>query len=231
MILAISKKIVIPYNMYVFSILPFMFLWYLTYIHLLLSTFFHIIFYFMLYVCIFCTNQLQYITLVHIQLCTVYVIYIRYLYIWDIYISINFYCDIHLTSCSYCHPKNLTQVHHWYMSWNESIWHMFCNITFVFGNFHTYSQSTFGSSASSISLWKLYITTCLLILWKLLFGVILTGIFVILCNVAFDGVLDSVMGTVCCIVFRILSSFLDFIWDGILGMTTCGSNSYFNFSR
>ena len=39
-----KKKIVIPCNMYVFLILPFMFLWYLTYINLLLSTFFHIIF-------------------------------------------------------------------------------------------------------------------------------------------------------------------------------------------
>ena len=52
--------------------------------HILISYwvhFFHIIFYFMLYVCIFCTNQLQYITLVHIQWCTVYVIYIRYTYL------------------------------------------------------------------------------------------------------------------------------------------------------
>ena len=90
--------------------------------HILISYwvhFFHIIFSFMLHVCIFCTNQLQYITLVHIQWCTVYVIYIRYIYIWDIYISINFYCTIHFTSCSYCQPKNHTQVHHWYMSWNE----------------------------------------------------------------------------------------------------------------
>ena len=74
--LQFPKKIVLPYNMYVFSILPFMFLWFLTYINLLLSTFFHIIFYFMLYVCIFCTNRLQYIMLVHIYWCTVYVIYI-----------------------------------------------------------------------------------------------------------------------------------------------------------
>ena len=65
---------------------------------------------------------------------------------------------------------------------------------------------------------------------KLLFCVVLTGVFIILLyNVAFDGVLGGVMGTVCCIVFGILSSFLDFIWDGILGMTTCGSNSYFDF--
>ena len=51
------------------------------------------------------------------------------------------------------------------------------------------------------------------------------------CNVAFDGELGGVMGTVCCIVFRILSSFVNFRWDGILGMTICGSNSYFDFSR
>ena len=152
------------------------------------------------------------------------------IYIWDIYISINSYCTIHFTSCSYCHPQNHTQVHHWYMSWNELIWHMFCQIVCVSGNLHTWSQSTFRSSASSISLWNLYIATCLLTLWKLLFCVVLTGVLVmILCNVAFDGVLGGVMGTVCCIVFGILSSFLHFIWDGILGMTTCGSYSYFDF--
>ena len=32
----------------------------------------------------------------------------------------------------------------------------------------------------------------------------------ILCNVAFDGVLGGVMGTVCCIVFGILLSFVHF---------------------
>ena len=32
----------------------------------------------------------------------------------------------------------------------------------------------------------------------------------ILCNVTFDGVLGGVMGTVCCIVFRILSGFVNF---------------------
>ena len=26
--------------------------------------------------------------------------------------SINVYCTIHFTSCSYCHPKNHTRVHH-----------------------------------------------------------------------------------------------------------------------
>ena len=35
-----QKKIAPSYNMHVFSILPFMFLWFLTYINLLLSTFF-----------------------------------------------------------------------------------------------------------------------------------------------------------------------------------------------
>ena len=118
-----------------FTLYVFMIFW-----HILISYwvhFFLIIFYFRLYVCIFCTNWLQYITLVHIQWCTVYVIYTRYIYVWDINISIHFYCTIHFTSCSYCHPKNHTWVHHWYMSWNESIWHMFYYIMFVFGNLHT----------------------------------------------------------------------------------------------
>ena len=65
----------------------------------------------------------------------------------------------------------------------------------------------------------------MLILGNLLLGVVLTGVFVmILCSVALDGVLGGVMGTVCCIVFGILSSFLDFIWDGMLGITTCGKS-------
>ena len=47
--------------------------------------------------------------------------------------------------------------------------------------------------------------------WELILGVVLRGVFVmILCCVALDGVLGGVMGTVCCIVFGILSSFLDF---------------------
>ena len=89
--LQFPKNILLPYNMYVFfnfTLYVFYNFW-----HILISYwvhFFHIIFYFMLYACIFCTNQLQYIMLVHIQWCTVYVIYIRYIYIWDIYISINF---------------------------------------------------------------------------------------------------------------------------------------------
>ena len=61
---------------------------------------------------------------------------------------------------------------------------------------------------------------------------LLTGILLImLCNVAFDAVLGGVMGTVCSVVFGVLSTFVNFTWDGILGMTTCGSNSYFVFSR
>ena len=81
----------------------------------------------------------------------------------------------------------------------------------VFGDLHSCSQSTFMSSASSISLWKLYITSCLLILANLLLGVVLRGVFVIiLCGVALDGVLGGVMGTVWCIVFGILSGFFAF---------------------
>ena len=115
----------------------------------------------------------------------------------------------------------------WYINMIYVLLHCVC-----FSNLHCYSQSTFMSSASSISLWKLYITSCLLILTNLLLGVVLTGVFVmILCSVALDGVWGGVMGTVCCIVFRILSSFLDFVWDGMLGITTCGNISYFNFSR
>ena len=123
-------------NMYVFSILPFMFLCYLTYINLLLSTFvsYHILFHALhLYL-------LHKLTAVY-HTCTYTIMYcvchLHEIYISDIYISINFYCAIHFTSCPYCHPKNHTQVHHWYMSSNESIWHMFCYIVFVFGNLHT----------------------------------------------------------------------------------------------
>ena len=132
--------------------------------------------------------------------------------------------------------QKLVLVQH-YLFWllrtllDTSIWHMFL-LHCVFSNLHCYSQSTFTSSASSISLWKLYITSCLLLLANLLLGVVLTGVFVmILCSVALDGMLGGVMGTVCCIVFGILSSFLDFIWDGMLGITTCGYISYFDFSR
>ena len=57
---------------------------------------------------------------------------------------------------------------------------------------------------------------------------LLTGLlFIICCNVAFAGVLGGVMGIVCTVVFAVLSSFMNFIWYGILGMATCGSNSYF----
>ena len=56
-------------------------------------------------------------------------------------------------------------------------------------------------------------------------------LFIKCCTVAFDGVLGGVMGTVCSVVFGVLLSFVNFTWDGILGMTTCGSNSYFVFSR
>ena len=57
---------------------------------------------------------------------------------------------------------------------------------------------------------------------------LLTGLlFIICCSVAFDGVLGGVMGIVCIVVFWVLSSFVNFVWYGIFGMTTCGSNSYF----
>ena len=54
---------------------------------------------------------------------------------------------------------------------------------------------------------------------------------IMLCMIGFDGVLGGVMGTVCSVMFGVLSTFVNFTWDGILGMTTCGSNSYFVFSR
>ena len=109
----ISTKIVIPYNMYVFLILPFILLWYLTYINPLLSTYFYIIFYVMVYVCmLYIYSDVLY------MLCTLDI------YTWDIYINIKLYCTIHFTSSSYCHSKSHTQLHWFYMSWNESIWHM-----------------------------------------------------------------------------------------------------------
>ena len=59
---------------------------------------------------------------------------------------------------------------------------------------------------------------------------LLTGLlFIMCCSIAFDGVLGGVVGTVCSVVFGVLSSFVNFTWDGILGMTTCGSKSYFFF--
>ena len=45
---------------------------------------------------------------------------------------------------------------------------------------------------------------------------LLTGLLLImLCNVDFDGVLGGVMGTVCSVVFGVLSIFVNFTWDGI----------------
>ena len=59
---------------------------------------------------------------------------------------------------------------------------------------------------------------------------LVTGLlFIICCSIAFDGVLGDVMGIVCIDVFWVLSSFVNFVWCGIFGMTTCGSNSYFVF--
>ena len=117
--LQFPKKIVLPYNIYVFSILPFMFLWLLTYINLLLYIFsYHILFHAL------CLYLLHKSTPVD-QSCTYTMMYCVchlhkiYIYIWDIYISINFYCTIHFTSCSYCHHKNHTRVQNWYISWNE----------------------------------------------------------------------------------------------------------------
>ena len=57
------------------------------------------------------------------------------------------------------------------------------------------------------------------------------SLLIMLCNVAFDGVLGGVMGTVCSVMFGVLSTFGNFTQDGILGMTTCGSNWYFVFLR
>ena len=45
--------------------------------------------------------------------------------------------------------------------------------------------------------------------------------------IGFDGVLGGVMSTVCSVVFGVLSTFVNITWDAILGMTACGSNSYF----
>ena len=65
---------------------------------------FDIIFYLMLYVSIFFTNQLQYVTLVHIQWCTVYVIYIAYMY--EIYTLAWTVIDLHtLQSATIVIPK------------------------------------------------------------------------------------------------------------------------------
>ena len=50
------------------------------YYSLIEYTLFDIICYLMPYVCILFTNQLQYVILVHIPWCTVYVIYIAYIY-------------------------------------------------------------------------------------------------------------------------------------------------------
>ena len=54
-------------------------------------------------------------------------------------------------------------------------------------------------------------------------------LFSMLHMIGFDGVLGGVMGTVCSVVFGVLSTFVNFTWDAILGITTCGSNSYFCF--
>ena len=70
----ISKKIVMPYNMYVFSILPFILLWYLTYINPVLSTFFLIQYFMSWYMFVCCTYTMMY--------CICYVLQI---YILEIY--------------------------------------------------------------------------------------------------------------------------------------------------
>ena len=60
----------------------------------------------------------------------------------------------------------------------------------------------------------------------------LTGLlFMICCSAGFDGCLGGVMGILCTVVFGVLSSFVNFIWDGILGMKTCGSNSFCFFFK
>ena len=69
---------------------------------------FDIIFYLMLYVSIFFTNQLQYVTLVHIQWCTVYVIYIAYIY--EIYTLAWTVIDLYtLQSATIVIPKTILE--------------------------------------------------------------------------------------------------------------------------
>ena len=94
----ISKQIVMPYNMYVFSILPFILLWHFTYIYPLLSTFVYTIFYFMLYFCI-----------LYIYNDVLYMSFTSDIYIWDIYMNIkladviaNIYCIILIYDRCYC---------------------------------------------------------------------------------------------------------------------------------
>ena len=45
-----------------------------------------------------------------------------------------------------------------------------------------------------------------------------------LCITGFDGVLGGVTGTVYIVVFGVLSTFVIFTIDAIVGMTTLGSN-------
>ena len=47
--------------------------------------------------------------------------------------------------------------------------------------------------------------------------------------IGFDGVLGGMMGAVCSVVLGVLSTFVNFTWDAIVGMKTCGNNSYFVF--
>ena len=68
------------YYMSIFNITLYVFYYFLSVLISYWVHLFHNIFYFILYVCIFFTNQLQYITLLHIQWCMVYVIYITYIY-------------------------------------------------------------------------------------------------------------------------------------------------------
>ena len=73
---------------------------------------FDIIFCLMPYVCIFFTNQLQYVTLVHIQWCMVYVIYIAYIYIYiyEIYTLVWTVTDSYtLQSATIVIPKTILQ--------------------------------------------------------------------------------------------------------------------------
>ena len=120
LIRAISWTIALPCSTYLFQHYPWCFYYFqivfISYwVHL-----FDIIFYLMLYVCIFFTNQLQYV-----HTCTYTMMYsvchLHCIYIWDIYLSMNFYWLIHFTICYYCHSQNNTTVHNWYMSWNQWI--------------------------------------------------------------------------------------------------------------
>ena len=74
------------------------------------------------------------------------------------------------------------------------------------------------------------VTTSFQILIILAFSVSLKGLLdSMLCITGFDGALGGVMGAVYSVVFAVLSTFVIFTLDAIVGMTTLGSNWYFVF--